>query len=160
MCTIWKQKNQHLNLCDGTCRIKWMNPRACTNEAYTPTSIEHMANVATHGIWVVPSVIGGIELVRRSATWAQFVSACVYGTSLILVFAVSTFFHSVHYCNHNRYTHTHTLLENYRSYHLCHWFLINFLPFFSGFTDCARYAFCVSRKRHVVSETIHRALIF
>ncbi|XP_077263335.1 monocyte to macrophage differentiation factor 2 isoform X3 [Temnothorax americanus] len=82
--------------------IKWMNPRACTNEAYTPTSIEHMANVATHGIWIVPSVIGSIELVRRSATWAQFVSACVYGTSLILVFAVSTFFHSVHYCNHNR----------------------------------------------------------
>ncbi|XP_011643576.1 monocyte to macrophage differentiation factor 2 isoform X2 [Pogonomyrmex barbatus] len=79
-----------------------MNPRACTNEAYTPTSIEHVANVATHGIWVVPSVIGGIELVRRSATWTQFVSACVYGTSLILVFAVSTFFHSVHYCNHNR----------------------------------------------------------
>ncbi|XP_018350670.1 PREDICTED: monocyte to macrophage differentiation factor 2 isoform X2 [Trachymyrmex septentrionalis] len=79
-----------------------MNPRACINEAYTPTSIEHMANVATHGIWVVPSVIGGIELIRRSSTWAQFVSACVYGTSLILIFAVSTFFHSVHYCNHNR----------------------------------------------------------
>jgi channel protein (hemolysin III family) len=83
-----------------------MNPRACTNEAYTPTSIEHVANVATHGIWVVPSVIGGVELVRRSATWTQFVSACVYGTSLILVFAVSTFFHSVHYCNHNRYNYS------------------------------------------------------
>lgn len=79
-----------------------MNPRACTNEAYIPTPIEHVANVATHGIWVVPSVIGGIELIRRSTTWAQLVSACVYGTSLILVFAVSTFFHSVHYCNHNR----------------------------------------------------------
>lgn len=80
-----------------------MNPRACTNEAYIPTPIEHVANVATHGIWVVPSVIGGIELIRRSTTWAQLVSACVYGTSLILVFVVSTFFHSVHYCNHNRY---------------------------------------------------------
>lgn len=82
--------------------IKWMNPRACTNEAYTPTPIEHVANVATHGIWVVPSVIGGLELVRRSATWTQLVSAYVYGTSLILVFAVSTFFHSVHYSNHNK----------------------------------------------------------
>lgn len=82
-----------------------MNPRACTNEAYIPTPIEHVANVATHGIWVVPSVIGGIELIRRSTTWAQLVSACVYGTSLILVFVVSTFFHSVHYCNHNRYDH-------------------------------------------------------
>lgn len=79
--------------------IKWMNPRACTNEAYIPTPIEHIANVATHGIWVVPSVIGSIELVRRSTTWTQIVSAYVYGTSLVLVFAVSTFFHSVHYCN-------------------------------------------------------------
>ncbi|XP_034180946.1 monocyte to macrophage differentiation factor 2 isoform X1 [Osmia lignaria lignaria] len=82
--------------------IKWMNPRACTNEAYVPTSIEHVANVATHGIWVVPSVIAGWELVRRSITWSQLISAYVYGTSLILVFTVSTFFHSVHYCNNNR----------------------------------------------------------
>ncbi|XP_076635931.1 monocyte to macrophage differentiation factor 2 isoform X1 [Colletes latitarsis] len=82
--------------------IKWMNPRACTNEAYTPTSIEHVANVATHGIWVVPSVIGGLELVHRSTTWRQLVSAYVYGTSLILVFVVSTFFHSMHYYNYNR----------------------------------------------------------
>ncbi|KAF7418390.1 monocyte to macrophage differentiation factor 2-like isoform X1 [Vespa mandarinia] len=82
--------------------IKWMNSRACTNQAYNPTSIEHVANVATHGIWIVPSIIGSLELFRRSITWTQFVSACVYGTSLILVFVVSTFFHSVHYCNHNR----------------------------------------------------------
>ncbi|KAG7210220.1 hypothetical protein KM043_011771 [Ampulex compressa] len=82
--------------------IKWMNPRACTNEAYIPTSIEHVANVATHGIWVIPSVVGSLELIRRSSTWTQLVSAYVYGTSLILVFAVSTFFHGVHYCNHNR----------------------------------------------------------
>lgn len=101
-----KVKREKRCKCEYTRRVKWMNSRACTNEAYTPTSIEHVANVATHGIWVVPSVIGGIELVRRSATWAQFVSASVYGTSLILVFAVSTFFHSVHYCNHNRYNYS------------------------------------------------------
>ncbi|CAL7948687.1 unnamed protein product [Xylocopa violacea] len=82
--------------------IKWMNPPACTNEAYTPTSVEHIANVATHGIWVVPSVLGSLELIRRSTTWTQLVSACVYGTSLILLFTVSTFFHSIHYCNNNR----------------------------------------------------------
>ncbi|XP_017889068.1 monocyte to macrophage differentiation factor 2 isoform X1 [Ceratina calcarata] len=82
--------------------IQWMNPRACTNEAYTPTSVEHIANVATHGIWVVPSVVGSLQLIQRSTTWRQFVSASVYGTSLILVFTVSTFFHSVHYCNNNR----------------------------------------------------------
>lgn len=83
--------------------IKWMNPRACANEAYTPTFIEHVANVVTHGIWVVPSVIGSLELISRSTTWTQLVSAYVYGTCLILVFAVSTFFHSVHFYNYNRY---------------------------------------------------------
>lgn len=91
-----------------------MNPRACTNEAYTPTSVEHIANVATHGIWVLPSVIGSLELIRRSTTWTQLVSAAVYGTSLILVFTVSTFFHSVHYCNKNRY-----LLLRILSFSLC-----------------------------------------
>ena len=81
-------------------RVKWMNPRANTNEAYVPTYVEHLANVITHGIWVLPSLLGGLELVNRSETWTQLVSAWVYGTSLLLVFGVSTFFHSVHYCNH------------------------------------------------------------
>ncbi|XP_071876336.1 monocyte to macrophage differentiation factor 2 isoform X3 [Bombus fervidus] len=84
-------------------RIKWMNPPACSNEAYIPTSVEHMANVATHGIWVLPSVIGSLELVRRSLTWTQLVSAYVYGTSLILIFTVSTCFHGVHYCINSRH---------------------------------------------------------
>lgn len=79
-----------------------MNARAYTNQAYNPTSIEHVANMATHGIWIIPSIIAGLELLRRSVTWTQFVSACIYGTSLTLVFVISTFFHSVHYCNHNR----------------------------------------------------------
>ncbi|XP_066597467.1 monocyte to macrophage differentiation factor 2 isoform X2 [Prorops nasuta] len=82
--------------------IKWMNPRATTNQAYVPTTVEHIANVITHGIWIIPSIWGSLELLKRSKTWTQFVSASVYGTSLILVFAVSTFFHTVHYCNHNR----------------------------------------------------------
>lgn len=88
--------------CLNHSRIKWMNPRACLNNAYVPTTIEHVANITTHGIWIVPSVIGTMELLRRSTTSTQIVSASVYGTSLIMVFAVSTFFHSVHYCNHNR----------------------------------------------------------
>ncbi|XP_015595371.1 monocyte to macrophage differentiation factor 2 isoform X2 [Cephus cinctus] len=79
-----------------------MNSRACTNEAYVPTPVEHVANVVTHGIWVVPSLIAALELINRSTTWTQLVSASVYGTALLLVFTVSTFFHSVHYCNHNK----------------------------------------------------------
>ena len=74
-----------------------MNPRACTNEAYTPTFVEHMANVITHGIWIIPSLLGALKLLQRSMSWTQFVSATIYGTSLLLVFTVSTFFHCVHY---------------------------------------------------------------
>lgn len=84
-------------------RVKWMNQRASTNEAYQPTHIEHIANVVTHGMWVMPSLLAGITLIQRSSTTMQLVSALVYGTALLLLFTVSTFFHSVHYCNHNRY---------------------------------------------------------
>ncbi|XP_012271804.1 monocyte to macrophage differentiation factor isoform X2 [Orussus abietinus] len=82
--------------------VRWMNPRPCTNEAYSPTTVEHVANVLTHGIWVMPSLVGMLELMRRSSSWRQLLSACVYGSCLLLVFVVSTTFHSVHYCNRNR----------------------------------------------------------
>lgn len=76
-----------------------MNPRAKQNEAYVPTYIEHIANIITHGIWIVPASFGSIELLERSQTWSQEISAWVYGTCLILVFAVSTIFHCFHCCN-------------------------------------------------------------
>ncbi|EZA47601.1 monocyte to macrophage differentiation factor 2 [Ooceraea biroi] len=79
-----------------------MNRRACTNEAYIPTSIEHVANIATHGIWIIPSVICSVRLFRYSSTSDQYISSYVYGTSLILLFGVSTIFHSVQYCNYHR----------------------------------------------------------
>ncbi|XP_033213115.1 monocyte to macrophage differentiation factor 2 isoform X2 [Belonocnema kinseyi] len=78
-----------------------MNRRACSHEAYTPTFVEHMANVITHGIWIIPSLVAALELLQRSMSWTQFVSATIYGTSLLLVFTVSTFFHCVHYHKHN-----------------------------------------------------------
>lgn len=81
--------------------VKWKNPRSCTNEAYIPTFVEHLANVITHGIWIIPSLLAAIELLQRSLTWTQFLSATIYGTSLLLVFTVSTFFHCVHYHKQN-----------------------------------------------------------
>lgn len=83
-----------------------MNPRAPKNKAYIPTLVEHVANVVTHGIGIVPALVGALELVRRSANWTQLFSAFVYGTSLIMLFIVSTFFHSVHYCHHEGYFQT------------------------------------------------------
>ncbi|GLV34713.1 uncharacterized protein CBL_09194 [Carabus blaptoides fortunei] len=82
--------------------VQWMNRRASPREAYSPTQIEHIANVITHGIWVVPSVLAVAELLNRSVNIAQYVSALVYGATLVLIFAISTTFHSVFYCNHHR----------------------------------------------------------
>lgn len=82
--------------------VKWMNHRAKPTEAYKPTQIEHIANVLTHGIWVVPSIMATVELVKRSYTTEQMISAVVYGATLILIFTVSTTFHCVFYCNEHR----------------------------------------------------------
>lgn len=82
--------------------VKWMNQRAKPKEAYRPTQIEHLANVLTHGIWIVPSIIATVELIRRSQTTEQYISAIVYGATLILIFTVSTIFHCVFYCNEHR----------------------------------------------------------
>lgn len=64
--------------------------------------IEHIANVLTHGLWVLPSVYAGLNLYFRSYTGAQMLSAVIYGIALTMLFFVSTFFHCVFYCNRNR----------------------------------------------------------
>lgn len=79
--------------------MKWKNPQACKNEAYVPTLVEHVANVITHGIWIVPALLGALELIDRASSWSRLLSAIVYGVSLLLLFTVSTVFHSIHYCS-------------------------------------------------------------
>ncbi|PSN33786.1 hypothetical protein C0J52_17214 [Blattella germanica] len=81
--------------------VRWMNEKASPNRAYIPTPIEHIANVVTHGVWVFPSMLASLELIERANSWPQYWSAVVYGAALILLFTVSTFFHSVFYCNSN-----------------------------------------------------------
>lgn len=82
--------------------IKMKNARAAPGCAYIPTKIEHIANVITHGLWVLPSVYAGLNLFFRSYTGAQMLSAIIYGIALTMLFFVSTFFHCVFYCNRNR----------------------------------------------------------
>lgn len=82
--------------------IKWMNKRAAPGCAYIPTEVEHMANVATHGVWVIPAVWAGLELFWRSSTATHQMVAFVYGTALAMLFTVSTFFHGVFYCKQHR----------------------------------------------------------
>ena len=31
-------------------KVQWKNPRAKPNEMYRPTTVEHVANIATHGV--------------------------------------------------------------------------------------------------------------
>lgn len=75
-----------------------MNHRARSHEAYRPTPIEHILNVITHGIWIVPSAFATYELWSRSYNNAQLLSAIIYGAALISLFLISTTFHCVFYC--------------------------------------------------------------
>lgn len=63
---------------------------------------EHLANVTTHGLWVLPAICAALQLLWRSQSGTQFLVGLVYGVSLALLFIVSTVFHCVFYCNRNR----------------------------------------------------------
>ncbi|XP_013784323.1 monocyte to macrophage differentiation factor 2-like isoform X2 [Limulus polyphemus] len=76
---------------------RFMNTPAKRNEAYIPTEIEHVANIVTHGLWVLPSVLGLFFLVYQSSSSPEYISAIIYGLALIGLFSVSTVFHSVFY---------------------------------------------------------------
>ncbi|EEB16613.1 monocyte to macrophage differentiation protein, putative [Pediculus humanus corporis] len=98
---FWKDAIANINY-EQLQQIKWKNCRAAPNSAYIPTTIEHCANVLTHGVWVVPSILGFLNLIERSQNFAQFWAALIYGASLILIFTVSTSFHCVFFCSRDR----------------------------------------------------------
>lgn len=58
--------------------------------------------MCTHGLWVLPAICLGAQLLWRSTSLAQFGVGLVYGASLALLFIVSTVFHCVFYCQRNR----------------------------------------------------------
>ncbi|CAH1188370.1 unnamed protein product [Phyllotreta striolata] len=100
--TLLKQYLLHINRNTSLQKLKciqWMNQPARPQEAYCPTPIEHVANILTHGIWIIPSITATIELIKRSKDNDQMLSALVYGATLIFLFTVSTLFHCVFYCN-------------------------------------------------------------
>lgn len=82
--------------------VRMKNARAAPGCAYIPTEVEHIANVLTHGAWVLPSMYAGVQLLWRSSSNAQMLAAVIYGVALAMLFFVSTFFHCVFYCNRNR----------------------------------------------------------
>ncbi|BFZ03158.1 hypothetical protein BsWGS_06197 [Bradybaena similaris] len=74
-----------------------MNHRACRNEQYQPTDVEHLANVISHGVWILPSFLALIFMVHMSATSLQKIASLVYGSALVLLFTTSTIFHILSY---------------------------------------------------------------
>ncbi len=64
-------------------------------ESYSP--LEEKLNIYTHGLGLVLSILALILLVIRSSQFGNvwhIVSFSVYGTSLVLLYAASTFYHS------------------------------------------------------------------
>lgn len=80
----------------------WLTITILTLNSSLSLQIEHIANVITHGLWIVPAIFAGMQLMWRSDNNTQKWVAIVYGSALTLLFAVSTTFHCVHYCHKNR----------------------------------------------------------
>ena len=90
----------------------WKNERAKNNNAYVPTMKEHIANILTHGVIVIPTIylsylmissatgntsssLSVISSLTPFAGTAQLYCSLVYGAVLTGLFLVSTVFHTV-----------------------------------------------------------------
>lgn len=81
-------------------KLLWKNPPAKSNASYQPTTTEHLFNIFTHGACVLPAVYATWALVHKSTTPCQLWAGLIYGTALIMLFTVSTAFHtSCYLCN-------------------------------------------------------------
>jgi len=80
--------------------VSWKNPPAKFNESYQSTNIEHLFNILTHGVCILPAVYATWALVHKSTSPNQFWASLIYGIALIMLFIISTAFHSACYlCN-------------------------------------------------------------
>uniref|UniRef100_A0A8C2IJ68 Monocyte to macrophage differentiation associated 2 n=1 Tax=Cyprinus carpio TaxID=7962 RepID=A0A8C2IJ68_CYPCA len=76
-------------------RTLFMNNRVPSSKRYQPTEYEHAANCATHGFWIIPSILGSSVLYFLSDDQWETISAWMYGTGLSGLFIMSTMFHTV-----------------------------------------------------------------
>ncbi|XP_076865309.1 monocyte to macrophage differentiation factor 2a isoform X1 [Brachyhypopomus gauderio] len=72
-----------------------MNNRVPSSKRYQPTEYEHAANCATHGLWIIPSVLGSLLLYFLSDDQWESITAWMYGCGLSGLFVMSTVFHTV-----------------------------------------------------------------
>uniref|UniRef100_A0A3Q3AYR5 Monocyte to macrophage differentiation-associated 2a n=1 Tax=Kryptolebias marmoratus TaxID=37003 RepID=A0A3Q3AYR5_KRYMA len=71
-----------------------MNCRVPADRRYQPTEYEHAANCATHGLWILPSLVAGSVLYFLSVDKWHRVAAGLYGSGLTGLFVTSTLFHT------------------------------------------------------------------
>lgn len=82
--------------------IQWKNKPALPNQAYQPTTVEQVANIFTHGICILPAMYATWALTQHAASPTQFWAGLIYGIALILLFAVSTAFHTTCLCTKSK----------------------------------------------------------
>uniref|UniRef100_H3CEC7 Monocyte to macrophage differentiation associated 2 n=1 Tax=Tetraodon nigroviridis TaxID=99883 RepID=H3CEC7_TETNG len=75
-------------------QVRFMNCRVPASKRYQPTEYEHAANCATHGLWILPSLVGGSVLYFLSVDQWQRTAAWLYGGGLTGLFVTSTLFHT------------------------------------------------------------------
>jgi len=75
--------------------VQYMNQRPEHGERYTPTTYEHIANVFTHGVAVVPAIFYCRNLLRSASSDAEYVNALLFGLAAIWLFLLSAVYHSI-----------------------------------------------------------------
>ncbi|KAL7013705.1 hypothetical protein ACKWTF_015538 [Chironomus riparius] len=93
--SVWQLLN---NILSGRHELKWKNPPPYSKQkAYEPTEVEHVANCASHGLLIIPSIYALYVLHSKSRTSDQKLVSIIYGSALILLFSISFFYHWVFY---------------------------------------------------------------
>uniref|UniRef100_A0A914DRB4 Uncharacterized protein n=1 Tax=Acrobeloides nanus TaxID=290746 RepID=A0A914DRB4_9BILA len=75
----------------------YMNEKPQREGMYEPTPHEHCANILTHGIAILPSLIIMQVLMSASHRELQYYIMIIYGIATILLFAMSTAYHLAEY---------------------------------------------------------------
>ncbi|KAH3864089.1 monocyte to macrophage differentiation factor-like [Dreissena polymorpha] len=74
---------------------KLKNRRARHDEHYQPTDMEHIANMLTHGICIIPSLYGLKTMHERASSPTEVIALLIYGMALFFLFTTSTLYHSL-----------------------------------------------------------------